>query len=500
MKFQGLTSCLFFSRLALLGLCIASHAAFADGSITTTPVQSQTEKDAGNGKSFLRNNLHDTSFDAASDANRALEKMSGAVTVECKIPKELENKPLPEQTAYLSACNKAKADVNANSGEVGRVAGSIARQQEIFSDISRVSDLAAIGAVGAVGVTMFTKNPSQVSSLENVAKIQRTAGMAAYATGATDFALGSYALAVQRQQLRTLEGKLQQTATVNGRSVTVASKESTITGVNTAIERTKQAAYKHMMMGAGKAAAGYMSMQMAKGNEEAAKNLKSLVPAQPPANVPGLTTGISTGGVPTYTNNQPSFFIPNSSGNSTQNNLVAPSNNTRASALGSSSLPTSANRLPAAAANKTGNGGVSEPGNGGGNSTGASAMPGGAAANNGASDATNETLNNFEINLTGGGSRYSGSAPKSGGDEAGNISNLFSNLLGNNSDLGQTNSAATGIRPIDLLEGAESSEETQASTEGVNNSGRSLFELTKSKHTKMLQAGRLTGPGEVLSR
>lgn len=498
MRFQGLTKGLPLAGISFSLLCFALSAAATDLRTSpapapgTPPAQSQE-----NEQSFLRRNLYDTSLDQAADANRAVVR-AGVTPFNSEACNKEAAKPAAQQNAQLiSMCNDARDA----AGRLVDKAKATAKEQDIMGDISRVSDLAAIGAIGTVGVTMFTRDASQASSLQNTAQLQRAAGVAAYASGATDVALGAYAFAKQRTQLKSLRNSLSRTETINGQQVGVQTSASTISALDTAIAKTTEASYKHAIMGAAKVGAGYMSMQLAQSNEKAAENLKSLQAAPPAAaTVPPSQMAAGNGTVPTYTNNQPTFSIPNANGTSTTPVLGGGNTTSFSSGMGTSTMPTNGYRPPVAAANKTG-GGVSEPGGGGGLTTGSSRAPSSGSEENNA--AATETMgNSFELNLTGGGGpRYGGGGKSGGGGEDNAIGNLFSNLLGGNATT--PGSTATGIRPNDLFSNdgsAYNGGDSLGANEGVSNSGSSVFELIKAKHTKMLQVGRLQGPGEVVSR
>lgn len=494
MRFQGLTSC-----LLALGILVSPSPSFASGTVTSTPTAKEVPQSAepASSDSLLKQYLHRTSFDDASEQNRAVERSAGDKISESKcdekLPERLAKGPQADKNMWLMECRALIHKVNTGSKDVASVAGRTAREQEIMADISRVSDVAAVAAIGATAVGQFAmRDTSQAKSLEKVANIQKTAGKAAYVTGATDVALGAYAYLAQKHRLENLQANLKQTSQAQGETIKV--QASSVSGLNDAIEKTKQAAYKHMIIGAAKAGTGWMSMKMAKSNEEAAKNLRSLEMAQ--AN-PAPATSVVSGStyVPTYTNNTPTFSIPNatSSSGSTTSLIrsTSPGSATRASTLPSG--PALA-RTPAGALAP---GGVSIPGESGAkrDGGGASALP----STKEESPATKEALgNSFELNLTGGGSRYSGGNNKSEDNGTGAIAGIFSNLLGQNNT---STSAATGINPEQIVQGGDYNESgVQSARDGVSSSGRSLFELSKAKHFQMLRAGRLSGPGEVISR
>ena len=65
---------------------------------------------------------------------------------------------------------------------------------------------------------------------------------------------------------------------------------------------------------------------------------------------------------------------------------------------------------------------------------------------------------------------------------------------------GSSNSKATGVNPNslyrDAMEGIDESH-NQASMAGVSGSSKSLFQVVKLKYNKMMEVGRLQGPGAV---
>jgi hypothetical protein len=100
--------------------------------------------------------------------------------------------------------------------------------------------------------------------------------------------------------------------------------------------------------------------------------------------------------------------------------------------------------------------------------------------------------NDFSVNLSGGVALNPTGSSSSGG--SGGIGNLLGEMLGS------TQSAATGVNPNSLYRAATAGltgGEAAGSMAGVNGDGSSLFEVVKLKYNKMIEGGRVQGPGEV---
>lgn len=452
-----------------------------------------TKQKEEEGPSVLRKYLHRTSFDSAADAAREVEKARtpklGAN--ECERLAAGSELTQAARVKYIQDCHEAYKRAKYSTEQMKTEAGKIRKQQELFSDISRVSDVVGVGAVGATVVGQLAmKDNSQAKSLEKVAKIQKTAGKAAYVSGATDLTLGATAYLHQKAKLEKLKNGLEQEIASEGHIISAKTTGSSISKLQTSIKKTKEAAYSHLLMGAGKVATGFVSMKLAESNKRQAEKLKSLEAVKPDI---AAEAAAKVGGGPalTYTNNNPGFFMPNSSGSSSSPNLGSGSGGLGAGG-GTSVLPSGAmNPLARGIAAANSPGGISGGGSGGtSGATGKSSTPNGKTAE----DKTAETLGNaFELNLTGGASRFNGSGAGSGGeDPAAGMAALFSGILG------QGDSAESGAGPSPYT--GEADAFVQGAPEGVSESESSLFEIVKTKHNKMMQAGRVLGPGEVVTR
>jgi len=461
----------------------------------------EKEKAADGGSSLLREYLHSTSFDAAANASREVENTQSPRLGANECEKLASSKNLTDAARgkYIEACNNAYLRAKQSAETMKAEAGKIRKQQELFSDISRISDVAAVGAVGATAVSQLAmKDDSQAKSLEKVAKIQNTAGKAAYASGATDLTLGAAAYLHQKRKLEQLKDGLEQEIKTEGQIISVKTNGASISNLQTAINKTKEAAYKHLLVGAGKVATGFASMKLAESNKKQAEKLKSLELVKPNIQAEAAAT-VAGGPALTYTNNSPGFFVPDATGGSSSAS-AALNSGVIGSGGGTSVMPTGGNLLLSRrlASSPASGGGVS--GGSGSAGSGSSAENSAAPANQeeGKTDKTAEALGDaFELNLTGGASRYGGGYSDRGGDNpVAGMAALFSGLLGQDNEGG----AGTG-NTIAPYYGDEGEAYIQGATEdGVHAGDSSLFEIVKSKHNKMMQAGRLTGPGEVVTR
>lgn len=471
------------SFAAISALLFALPLAHADEEFVVNAPEAKPAKQPNKPKdddapSALR--LWDGSFDRAADATREVEKHKDIKVSDESCPSQPADLNLgwtePEIQKYR-ACEKAKKALKVMSAE----AGSIRKEQRVMANVSRVSDVVAVGSVTAtLGSQLFMKDETQGASLNKVANIQEVAGYASYATGATDFSLGAYAYLSQKKRLEDVKKNL---------GSSISSNPQIQADLENSIEKTKSAAYSHMLYGAGKAAVGFVSMKMAKSNREQAEKLKSL-----PAPVPVAMLPDNLGGGPafSYPSNGASFTVADgsNSGSSLLTN-TAPVSSGASSGTGSSVLPEGKRNL---ASNEKG--GLSDAAKPAGSSP-AKAPDGGAASasaeEDAPKDATKEALGGFEVALGGGGApRYSGST-KSATTEENSILGVFGMLTKNGDE--SPKSVATGINPNQLYEDA-TAEQGEGSSQ-KNGSEASLFDLIKAKHLKMLGAGRLQRPGEV---
>jgi hypothetical protein len=445
--------------------------------------------------SFVRRHTWVGSFDRAGDATRDAElELKNNVSIKCDPEQFKTDNASPEVVQQRMATCKQKQAAAQNFGEE---AAKIRSMQRIFSTTSKVSDVAAVGAIGAVGYAeLVKKNQSQSETLKSAANIQETAGIVSYTTGAADFSMGAYAYMAQKKKLEKMKETL---SGVSGGIQMNSEDAAVIKKLANAANETKKAAYSHMMYGAGKAAAGYASMWMAKRNREQAKSLSSLEDMQygPQPTVSSAAPKFSnSGGVPYYPNNNPQFFIP-SDGES--NTSLAPTSSS-AGSFGGGGASVMATDFRSPASNGAGKaGGVSvSGGSGGGAASGGApvANPANGAEEAAANDANKAVTQGFEISLSGGNSsRYGGGGEKSSGGDSVDASQALGGGLA-----GSVDSRATGLNPNslykDALEGLDGSEEA-GSMAGVNGKDQSLFDTVKTKYFKMMEVGNLQGPGAV---
>lgn len=444
------------------------------------------------GKSFTRN-LWEGSFDKAGDATRAAEVELGKHNYNCAAYRE-SAAPDAEKERLYQQCQAAARQAGGFTQEAGR----IRTEQRVFSEVSKASDIAAVGAIGAVAYGQMGKASSgQSDGLLQAAQLQETAGYVSYAAGATDFSLGAYAYLRQKQRLEAMH-KVFETQMRNAPPA-VKSK------LATAAEESKNAAYSHMMYGAGKAAVGAASIYLAKRNREQAANMSSISQSAmlPPAQQQAVASvPLVAGAAPNYQNNSPQFALAQPKG--TTGSATHPGGSAGAGASGSAPLELKGISDAARAAYRSNGGG------GSGLSGGSGAAPGGAG---GAAAATsddrapasaeadgnhNEALGDaFELSLSGAGPRYGGGKSSSGDDATGGLGSLLSSALGNSETV-----AATGINPNQVFREATSdlTGEEQGSMAGVNGGGSTLFQVIKLKYNKMVEVGRVQGPGVVQVR
>lgn len=439
--------------------------------------------------SFLREYTWESSFDKAGDASGNAARALKAMNLDCSAEGVQLPGATPEQIkARIDQCEHAKAEAQKYAAE----ANSIQNTQYIMADVSRVSDVAAVGAIGAVGYAeLVKKKKGQANTYNSAAKIQETAGYVSYATGAADFSMGAYAYLAQKSKLEQMQ------KTLSGISMN-ASDQQAVSQLNAAAEQTKKAAYSHMLYGAGKAAVGYASMELAKRNRKQAANMDSIDMTQYTTPVATASSSGATvsGGAAYYQNNTPQFTMPDGT-------LTTPSTNSDGSGAvftgasgGASVMPESrglASVNPGAGIGGGGSGGGSAGGKTGGAPAGDPLV---AAKEETKEEAAADALNSFELNLAGGGggSRYGGGS-KDSHDEGGGMAGLLGGLMGG----APPTSNATGLNPNsvykDAMVGLEGHE--QGSMAGVSGSTESLFAVVKSKYNKMMEGGRLQGPGAV---
>lgn len=508
MKVHGLSKKFLLPACAAGLVALACASAFAGEEVTFSPVRpdstaGQAPPANPDNPSLMREYLWEGSFDRAGDATRAVEtKLNGGLDFNCEkyrtgIEGTADQPPLkPDPRAY-QACRYRQQQAEA----AGAHATSIRQQQRVFSDISKVSDIAAVGAVGAtITSELAMKNNSQVSSYEKAARIQKVAGQANYAAGATDLVLGATAFISQKNRLEQMKRELN--APINGYNSDAGQLNSSLTN---AIEQSKQAAYSHMLYGAGKMAAGYASIWASKRTARQAENLASIEmsqyemaamprPAQPATQY--VVVGNNT--PPAYLNNTPSFIYPNTSpgsGNNTSPPPLASYPTANAGGTGSSAAPaTAVGSRALASSGAGGRGGLSAAAGGMGGGSGSSSAP----------PATNEEKekekekeakeavgNSFDIALTGGVRNsfgHSGDSP--GGADSPNLGALLGNIAGDGKNASNTNISPNQVYQ-EATQGLDGNEQ-QGSMSGVNGRNEtSLFDIMRTKITKMIEVGNV---------
>lgn len=475
----------------------------ADGTVTQAGADKKGDKTADakkpeqkkpqdNGQSFLRQYLPDNSFDQASESTAKVTGYKFKFK-DCQQPNA--NPKLKEFCANAS-------NMNQNSSETTQ---HIAKEQSVMADISRVSDVAAVAAVGgALGGEVF-KDSSQASSLNSMAKIQKTASKAGYVSGATDLGLGAYAYLKQKKQLEEIQRQTNGViANEDGSSISNSTTNRSYNNdMNRAIADTKKAAYNHMLSGAGKVVVGFVSAKLAERTERQKKALESLKSPSTAGTASPLLVP-STGSSAPVQNNQPGFYT--SSGSSgmpgtSSGNTPGASGGIGASS-GTSVGPTGKNALLAAnAARSPASGGALGSSAGTGKNALADAMNDAKKKADGEEAAKkDDLLSKFEYSPgRGGGSRYTGGGDGGGGGGSDLGSVIASALgLGNNS---ANNPTGAGVDPS-AFTGASAMPEDQgmaASNAGVSTDNKDLFSLVKAKHLEMLQQGRLLGAKEKLN-
>jgi|GEM_PF-7118420 len=477
--------------------CLAAASSQAGTKVTFDPEKRDAPERKEDQPAFHRK-LWEGSFDRAGDHSGSVAKqLEGGLEFNCN--EQFGFKPAAGTTAARpanwAALNDCRSREAASRG-FAKDAKSIQGQQKVMSVVSKVSDVAALAAVGGVIYgELGVKKPNQASTYESAAKIQRMAGQASYVTGATDLTLGAYAFVAQKRKLEEMQ------KTLNGKGASTDNGQLNSSLAN-AVEATKKAAYSHMMYGAGKMAAGYASMWLAKRTEKAAESMNTIqelreqieiekiraASGTPVTIMPAWPAGASPP-APYYQNNNPVFTMPSSTSNSGLAPLpVSPT--PIASGGASIAMPgRNTASTPASAKGPSGGGGG---GTSAGDSSGASAPPPEETAAQAKSH--KDALGSFETSLTGGLRSFGGSSAAPAKDEAPNMAAL----LGGTDSGGHQ--AATGLSPTQMmsaaLEGTEGTE--QGSMAGVNGkSETSLFAITKEKLNKMFQVGNVGIPKEL---
>jgi hypothetical protein len=386
----------------------------------------------------------------------------------------------------MNDCQQAQQNAQAYAKD----AESIRKMQRTFAHVSRASDIAAVGAIGAVGYAqLIKKDESQAATMEGVAKIQETAGYVSYATGAADISMGAYALAVQKSKLEKMNKAL---STVSKSGMKLSQADSAlVTKIKTAAEQTQKAAVSHMAYGAGKVAVGYASMYLADKNRQIAASLGSIDPyATTGAPVAASTPYVNQGanGAAYYQNNQPNIALPDGTSTSSDSGADTASTGSFTGAGGGASVMPSPDSRQPSSLGKNGNAG-SLGGGGAKSAGGETPLEASAAEPEKAKDPAAPELG---LNLSGGGGSRYGGGGAAAADEGAPVAQV---LEGESS-----NSKATGVNPNslyrDAMEGIDEAQ-SQASMAGVSGSSKSLFQVVKLKYNKMMEVGRLQGPGAV---
>lgn len=447
------------------------------------------------------------SFDAASDASNRAAIQLHELQFQCE--NYLVDMPANDETGtparaknpgLYSACKRREAETR----KAAQDSLNIQKQQEAMSIVSKASDVAAVGAVGAVAYSeLGQKSSHQASAYDSAVKIETIAGKANYAAGATDFALGAYAYMAQKNRLEEIKS----TVTGSKGGVKIETNGTTANSVAAAAEAAAQAAYSHMLWGAGKMAAGAASLYLAKRTKQQADSLKSIdaqkdyeaylayqARMNPKAAIPQIAYNPEA---VYYNSNQPTFSMPDSSATSlsTAASTNLGSSNSAFSSSGSSVAPPSAaaasgsSRSPSSIATRSGGSSGSGASKSASNADTAEAKEEGGHAK--------EALGNtFEMQLTGGLRSFEGGAHT---DSTKDAASALGGLLGGNAPAPQQ-PVASGLSAneiySDALQGTDGSE--QGSMAGVNGRGSSsLFDITKQKLTKMFQVGNVGIPKNV---
>ncbi len=436
--------------------------------------------------SFIQRNSWEGSFDRSADATRAAElELKKGINITCDSA-QFQNAGLTaaQVSQRVADCLKTQQEAK---GYAEKTEG-IRKTQRVLSDVSKVSDAAAAGAIGAAGyMELMHKDATQADNLRSVANIEEAAAYAAYASAATDFSLGAYAYLSHKQKLEDMKEKL--AGEKNSQNPEAVEK------LHTAAEATTEAAYNHMLYGVGKAAVGYTGMWLAKNNRKEAERLSSIDTTAVELN-PALAAGNLPNNGPAYVhNNSPQISFPSGTNTGSGSTSVASSSPVISSSGASMMMPSRGSRKLASAkmgpaASGGGSNSLLSTGAGGG------AAAGGSTNQEATAEPTKEALQSFEMSLSGGGPSYRGG--NSGKAEGPSIPQLLSSLMGGEEP---TKSAATGLNPNRMYREALAGGETQGSPDGIHESeDSSLFELIKAKHNKMLESGRLQGPGAVSVR
>lgn len=464
----------------------------------------EAKESEDNSKSFMREWTFENSFDKAGDANQNLENsLKGNINYNCDQYRsvfEKDGKKYAASPQLAAQCDQRQKAARNFRGDVA----SIKKQQRIFAEVSRVSDIAAVGAVGAVAYAeLGQKKNNQSSTYTSAANLQEKAGIVAYTTGAADVSMGAWAYVQQKRKLEAMQ------ETLNGKNSGISGKSGNATldsRLVTAIEKTKEAAYKHMLYGAGKVAAGYASMKLAERSKKQAESMASIELAQSLQATSGVTTGpvagSSGGSAGTFQTGQPSFSLATGTGTSTSTATATNAAEGGGSSTGSSSLFGNSelrsgisNRTPA----DTG-GGAGAPA--GGLSFGNSGPEAAAAAKEEEEKAVQAEVAKSafgfgEFSRGGGGGTFSGGSASAaaGEDVPAALNGLVAGLAGD-----QAPSVASRINPNQMYDEATAGIDgnEQGSMVGVSgNRDKSLFETIKFKHTKALQSGNVQGPASV---
>ncbi|MGZ6286817.1 MAG: hypothetical protein ACXWQO_01410 [Bdellovibrionota bacterium] len=470
----------------------------SDGAQTGSTKNSSSSGD--DSKSFLREWTFENSFDKAGDDSQNLEKaMSGKIDYNCdQYLSTFESggtkyNPSPELAQECrrrqQAANKFKSDV-----------AGIKKEQRIFAEVSRVSDVAAVASIGAMAYAEIgQKKNNQASTYAAAASLQEKAAMASYATGAADMSMAAWAYA---QQKRKLEG-MKEILSGKNSGVSGSSGNSNLDSkLNKAIESTKQASINHAMYGAGKLAAGYAGMKLAKRSRDQAAAMESLdatnyylshmpVPGAVAAVAPGSNGGTSG----TFAPNHPTFSVATPD---EAKSTAASGGGSGAISSGSSSAfqsPEMKNLSPKSAVSSADGGGLTAVGTGGPAEAAKEAKDAEEKATQ--AEVAKTAFGFGEFSRGGGGAAFS-----AGGKEAaagdGEAAAVLGVAPGANS--APSRNIASAINPNQMMEEASSGIDgnEQGSMVGVSgNRNTSLFDTVKLKHTKALQLGNIQGPASI---
>lgn len=476
--------------LALFSLSLSARGGTLSGEVAgpeTPGAAAQQPPVDDDAPGFIRNNTWSGSFDRAGDATRAAELELKTTNVECSEDKFKTDNATPEVVAQrMAECQQAQRDAQVYAQD----AESIRKMQRTFAHVSRASDIAAVGAIGAVGYAqLIKKDESQAATMEGVAKIQETAGYVSYATGAADISMGAYALAVQKSKLEKMNKAL---SGVSKSGMKLSQADSAlVTKIKNAAEQTHKAAVSHMAYGAGKVAVGYASMYLADKNRQIAASLGSIDPyATAVAPVAASTPYVNQGanGTVYYQNNQPNIALPDGTSTSSDNTDTASTGSFTGAGGGASVMPSPDGRQPSSLGKGGGVGGLGGSAGGAKSSGPESPLEASAEPEKAKDPAAPET----GLNLSGGGGSRYGGGGTAAADEGAPVAQVL--------DSGSANSKATGVNPNslyrDAMEGIDE-DQAQASMAGVSGSAKSLFQVVKLKYNKMMEVGRLQGPGAV---